>query len=326
MAEDKGIDIGVELTGIRLKNPVMVCSGTYGVGREYSDWMDPRELGALMTKAVTLKPCAGNPTPRLWEVPCGLLNSIGLENRGLKRFLEDDLPWLHEMGLPVWVNVAGFSREEYVKVASEVSRSSLAAALELNISCPNVEKGGMYFSNNPRDAAMLVSSVREMVDIPLYVKLSPRSSDIKEMAIMMQEAGADGLSMVNTFPAMALDIETARPRLANVTGGLSGPALHPIAVMAVWEVAGAVDLPIIGMGGIWSWRDAVEMMMAGAVAVAVGTLNFVEPGAPLGIIDGMRGFMRRKGIEKAEQLVGMARRMEVPRPGGEYEGKDNAGG
>lgn len=307
MGEDVRVELGIELTGIALRNPLLVCSGTFGSGREYSEWMDLRMLGGLITKAVTLHPCAGNPPPRLWEVPSGLLNSIGLENGGLEVFLEEDLPWLFDMEVPVWVNVAGFTEGEYRDVAREVSRSGMAAALELNISCPNVKKGGIQFASDPQEAARMVSRIREEVEIPLYVKLSPRTFDIKEMALMMEKAGADGLSMVNTFPAMAVDVETAKPRLANITGGLSGPAIHPIAVMAVWEASEVVDIPIIGMGGIWSWRDAVEMMMVGADAVAVGTLNFSNPGAPLEILSGMEDFMARKGIDGVADLVDMAR-------------------
>ena len=308
MAEDKRIDLEVELSGITLKNPLLVCSGTYGNGREYEEWLDLERLGALITKSVTLHPCAGNPPPRLWETPSGMLNSIGLENKGLDSFLTQDLPWLSRLDLPVWVNVAGFSPEEYVQVAKEISRSGEAAALELNISCPNVKKGGIQFSSDSREAARLVEQVKGVVDIPLYVKLTPRSGDIAVMAMAVAEAGADGLSLINTFPAMAVDIETAKPRLANVSGGLSGPAIHPIAVLMVWEVARAVELPIIGMGGIWSWQDAVEMMMVGADAVAVGTLNFADPAAPLEILDGLTGFLERKGMASVARLVDMAQR------------------
>ncbi len=308
MVEDKRLDLEVELSGIRLKNPLLVCSGTCGNGREYAAWLDLEKLGGFITKSVTLEPRAGNPPPRLWETPCGMLNAIGLENPGLRAFLEDDLPWLSRLDLAVWVNVAGFSRAEYRTVAGEVARSGLADAIELNISCPNVKEGGIHFSSDPREAAALVAEVREAVGIPLYVKLTPRCTDLVGMARAVAAAGADGLSLVNTFPAMAVDVETAAPRLGNVSGGLSGPAMHPIAVLAVWEVAHALDLPLIGMGGVWSWRDAVEMMMAGADAVAVGTLNFSDPAATLGIIEGMAAFMRRKGIASAASLVDAAHR------------------
>jgi len=316
LEEDKPLDLSVELSGIHLKNPVLVCSGTFGNGREYAEWMDLRGLGALITKSVTLRPCSGNPPPRLWEVPYGLLNSIGLENKGLEVFLEEDLPWLHGLGLPVWVNVAGFSEEEYRLVAKEVSDSGMAAALELNISCPNVKRGGIQFTSNPTEAARLVSRVREETDIPLYVKLSPRTGDMKKTARMMESAGAEGLSLINTVPAMAIDVGTARPRLGNLTGGLSGPAIHPIAVMAVWEAAGEVDIPVIGMGGIWSWEDAVELLLAGADAVAVGTLNFLYPGAPLEILAGLEDYMIRGGIKTVKELVGKARNGD-PRGSGE---------
>lgn len=307
MEGDERIDLAVEVAGIRLKNPVLVCSGTFGNGREYAEWMDLRELGGIITKAVTLRPCPGNPPPRLWEVASGLLNSIGLENKGLEAFLAEDLPWLSRLDLPVWVNVAGFALEEYREVGKEVSRSGMASALELNISCPNVKEGGIHFSSRPEDAARVVAAVREVSDIPVFVKLSQRVSDMGGMAARVAEAGADGLSLINSVPAMAVDVETCRPRLANVSGGMSGPAIHPLAVMAVWEARQAVDIPIIGMGGIWSWRDAVELLMVGADAVAVGTLNFVRPGAPLEIRDGILDFMRRKGKTKVRDLVGAAR-------------------
>jgi dihydroorotate dehydrogenase (NAD+) catalytic subunit len=307
LAENIDVDMTVKLSDITLKNPVLVCSGTFGNGREYAEWFDVEGLGGLITKSVTLHPCVGNPPPRLWETPSGMLNSIGLENRGLEAFMADDLPWLAGLDLPVWVNVAGFSLEEYVQVAKEISAAGSVAALEVNISCPNVKKGGIQFSSDPLEAARLVEAVREATGIPLYVKLTPRSSDIVRMAQAVAEAGADGLSLINTFPAMAVDIETAKPRLANINGGLSGPAIHPIAVLMVWEVARAVDLPIIGMGGIWSWRDAVEMMMVGADAVAVGTLNFVDPMAPLEIVEGLATFLTSKGMTAASQLVDLVR-------------------
>jgi dihydroorotate dehydrogenase (NAD+) catalytic subunit len=297
----------VEIAGIGMKNPVLVCSGTYGNGREYAEWLDIESLGGVITKAVTLRPCAGNPPPRLWEVPSGLLNSIGLENKGLDLFLEEDLPWLHGLNLSVWVNVAGFSDREYIEVAKRIDESGMADAIELNISCPNVKEGGFYYSSHPRLAAELVARVREEIGMPLFVKMPPRVSDMGEMARMMEKAGADGLSLINTVPAMAIDIRSGRPRLANVTGGLSGPAIHPIAVMAVWEAAEASSLPIVGMGGIWSWEDAIELMMAGASAVAIGTLNFTHPRGPLEVLEGMKQYMLDKGMHSVSQVVNMTR-------------------
>ncbi|MBC7246651.1 MAG: dihydroorotate dehydrogenase [Actinobacteria bacterium] len=308
MGAHGGVDLRVELGGITLRNPVLVCSGTFGNGREMAAWMDVKELGGVMTKAVTLAPCAGNPPPRVWETPSGMLNAIGLENKGLERFLAEDLPWLNAMQVPVWVNVAGFTREEYVEVSREVSRSGLASALELNISCPNVKKGGLHFSAEKGEAARLVSEVKEVSEIPVYVKLSPNTGDIAGFAGAMVRAGADGISLINTIPAMAVDVETARPRLGNVTGGLSGPAVHPVAVRMVWEVAQAVDVPIIGMGGIWSWMDAAEMLMVGADAVAVGTLNFRDPAAALGVVEGLASFMLRKGYRRVGDMVDLVHR------------------
>lgn len=308
MGTAEGVDLRVEIAGIPLKNPFLACSGTFGNGREMSELVDLEALGGLMTKAVTLEPCAGNPPPRLWETRWGMLNSIGLENKGLERFLSEDLPWLSGFDLPVWVNVAGFSVREYVEVASAVSRSGLAAAVELNISCPNVERGGAHFSRHPGETAGLVARVREVVDIPLFVKLPPLTVGMGEMARAVAEAGADGLSLVNTIPAMAVDVERACPRLGNVTGGLSGPALHPVAVHAVWEASGSVDLPVIGMGGVWSCSDAVELFMAGAGAVAVGTLNLVEPRAVPRLVEELRGFMSANGYLTVTEMVGLLRR------------------
>ncbi len=321
MGENGGVDLRVEITGITLRNPVLVSSGTFGNGREMSSWLDISGLGGVITKAVTLAPCPGNPPPRIWETPSGMLNSIGLENVGLERFLAHDLPWLHATGVPVWVNVAGFTSEEYVEVAREVSRSGMASALELNISCPNVKKGGIHFSADVGEAARLVESVKAEAELPLYVKLSPRSGDPAGFAKAMVGAGADGLSLINTMPAMAVDVETARPRLGNVTGGLSGPAIHPVAVRMVWEVAREVDVPVIGMGGIWGWRDAVELLMVGAHAVAVGTLNLVDPHASLDIVAGIASFMRRKGYARVEEMVGIVRGMERGTRGGEARGE-----
>lgn len=312
MGAHGGVDLRVEISGIPLKNPVLVCSGTFGNGREMSAWMDIRMLGGVMTKAVTRDPCVGNPPPRVWETPSGMLNAIGLENKGLEKFLAEDLPWLNGMGVPVWVNVAGFTVEEYVEVAQEVHRSGMASALELNVSCPNVKKGGLHFSAEESEAARLVGGVKDAVDIPVYVKLSPRTGDLRGFAKAMVRAGADGISLINTIPAMAVDVETARPRLGNVTGGLSGPAVHPVAVHMVWEVAQEVDVPIIGMGGIWGWRDAVEMLMVGADAVAVGTLNFTDPTAALRVVEGLASFMRRKGYHGVAELVDLVRRERRP--------------
>jgi dihydroorotate dehydrogenase (NAD+) catalytic subunit len=314
LEKDTRVDLGIEIAGMRLKNPLLVCSGTFGNGKEFSEWIDIESLGGLITKAVTLQSCNGNPPPRLWEVPSGLLNSIGLENGGLEQFIEKDLPWLTGLDLPVWVNVAGFNDWEYVEIARQIAQSGMADAIELNISCPNVKKGGIQYSCHPEMAAGMVSKVREEVDMPLFVKLSPRVTDIKEIALSVEKAGADGLSLINTMPAMAIDVDTARPRLANITGGLSGPAIHPIAVVSVWEVADVVDIPIIGMGGIWSGYDALELMMAGATAVAVGTLNFSNPCAPLEILQEIEDFMVRKDIHTMSEVVGMTRRKYFPIP------------
>jgi len=296
--------LATELAGIRLASPVLAASGTFGRGTEYAGLVDPAGLGGIISKAITLRPCAGNPPPRLWETPSGMLNSVGLQNGGIEIFLRDDLPELLSWGLPVIANLAGFSMEEYVETARILGEAQSLSGIELNISCPNVKRGGIQFGADPGTAARLVAEVREVTALPLLVKLSPRVSDLGKMAKEVAAAGADGLSLVNTFPAMAVDIETWKPRLGAVTGGLSGPALHPLAVRAVWEVAGSVDLPILACGGVASWEDAVEMFLVGARAVAVGTALFRDPQTPLAIVEGLEAYLHRKGLGHIGQLVG----------------------
>ncbi len=296
--------LATDLAGIRLPTPVLAASGTFGRGTEYAGLTDVEGLGGIISKAVTLRPCAGNPPPRLWETPCGLLNSVGLQNRGVEAFLREDLPELLSWGVPVIVNLAGFSREDYLETARVLRRAEGLSGIELNISCPNVKRGGLQFGAEPRVAAGLVAAVREVIDLPLLVKLSPNVPALGEMAAAVAEAGADGLSLVNTFPAMAVDIRTWRPRLGAVTGGLSGPALRPLAVRAVWEAYKAVDLPILACGGVSSWEDAVEMLLVGARAVAVGTALFREPRTPLMIAQGLKEYLLSKGLANVGQLVG----------------------
>lgn len=296
--------LAINLAGIELPNPVLVCSGTFGTGEEYRELLEVGRLGGIFSKAVTLQPCTGNPPPRIWETPCGMLNAIGLQNKGLRAFLEEDLPLLARHGVPVIANVAGFSVEEYVEVAAGLDAMAAVSGLELNISCPNVRKGGIHFGSVPEHAGELVAEVRKNCRKPLLVKLSPQLTDIAGMARTVAAAGADGLSLINTFPGMAVDVESWRPRLSNVTGGLSGPAIHPLAVRAVWETARATDLPIVAMGGIGRWQDAVEMALVGATAVAVGTALFSRPQAPLEILHGLEEYLRRKGMDAWESLIG----------------------
>jgi len=298
------ISLRVELAGIQMKNPVMVCSGTFGYGEEYSQFMDLGKLGAIVTKSITLLPRAGNRPPRIIETPAGMLNSIGLQNVGLERFVSEKMPFLQEIGIPIIVSISGEDMGEYVELAKRLSDVEDIAGLEINISCPNVSRGGMMFGAEPKVTHELIEAVRGATDLPLIAKLSPNVTNIAEIACAAEEAGADAISLINTLLGMAIDIHTRRPKLANITGGLSGPAIRPVAVRMVWQVAQAVELPVIGMGGIMTAQDAVEFIIAGARAVSVGTANFVNPLAAVEIISGVKSFMIRNHILDINDLVG----------------------
>lgn len=300
-------NLSVELAGIKMKNPVMVASGTFGSGEEYSRFIDLNKLGALVTKSMTLKEEMGNPPPRICETPAGMLNSIGLQNPGVTHFLQVDLAFLSQYEVPVIASVAGTSVEEYVAVIERLSDAKGITALEVNISCPNIKKGGVYFGSDPEMATEVVRQVKNVSKYPIIVKLTPNVTSISEIARTVEAAGADVLSLVNTFFGMAIDVETFRPRLGSGTGGLSGPAIKPLAVRMVYEVARAVSLPVIGMGGIVTAEDAVEFLLAGAVAVAVGTANFVNPRATLDIIEGLDRFLERRGLEDIREIIGKVR-------------------
>jgi dihydroorotate dehydrogenase (NAD+) catalytic subunit len=277
----------VDIAGIKMKNPVMVASGTFGYGEEYSELIDLNKLGAIVTKSVTLNPRPGNPPPRICETSAGMLNSIGLQNDGLKVFIEKQLPFLSKFDVPVIVNVAGETIDEYVEVSRALSREPKVRGIELNISCPNVKKGGMTFGIDPKATKELIEEVRAATKLPLIAKLSPNVTDITVIAKAAVSAGADALSLINTVLGMAIDIKTKKPKLATVTGGLSGPAIKPIAIRMVWQVAQVVKVPIIGIGGIMTAEDAYEFLLAGASAVQIGTANFVDVEAPLKIIEGL---------------------------------------
>ena len=287
-------DMSVNIAGVTLKNPVVTASGTCGYGEEYLPYYKPEELGAITVKCVTLEPRAGNPTPRVAETPSGMLNAIGLQNPGVEHFIARELPWLKARGATLIVNVAGYTVEDYVAVASLIDASD-ADMIELNISCPNVKKGGIAFGVDPAAVENVTGAVKKAIKKPLIVKLSPNVSDITETARAAQSGGADALSLINTLLGMKIDIRTKRPLLANGTGGLSGPAIFPVAVRMVWQVRRAVSLPIIGMGGICDADSAVEMLMAGADAVAVGTAMFADPYAPVKIRDGIERFCSENG-------------------------------
>ncbi|MHB0975722.1 MAG: dihydroorotate dehydrogenase [Candidatus Aquicultorales bacterium] len=307
-------DLSVEIAGIRFQNPVLTASGTFGSGKEYADLVDVRRLGGIVAKTVTLEPRQGNLPPRICETPSGMLNSIGLHNEGIDRFLEDDMAFLRELGIPVIVNVAGNSVGDYVDVCRRLARVKGISALELNVSCPNVKAGGIAFGTHPGLINEVVSACRKATDLPIIVKLTPNVTNIVAIARAAEGAGADAVSLINTVVGMAIDVHTFRPRLGSGIGGLSGPAIRPIAVRMVWEVAREVDIPVIGMGGIACAEDAVEFLLAGASAIAVGTGNFMNPRATVEIVDGLEAFLVEKGLGGVRELIGRVK-MGGPLPG-----------
>lgn len=297
-------NLAVEIAGIKLKNPVMPASGTFGYGEEYAPYLDLEGLGAIVTKGLSLKPKAGNPTPRIAETVSGMLNAIGLQNVGVDAFIEHKLPFLREVNTPVIVNFFGNTLEEYGEVAKRLGAIPEIAGLELNISCPNVKKGGIVFGTDPKAAAEVVSLVKKNSDKPLIVKLTPNVTDITVIARAAEDAGADALCCINTITGMAIDIKTRKPRLANRTGGLSGPAIRPVAVRMVHQTVQAVKIPVIGVGGIVQPEDALEFLIAGAAAVQVGTANFIEPGAMASIVEGIEAFCMAEGVADIKELIG----------------------
>lgn len=299
--------MSVEVGGIRMKNPVMVASGTFGYGPEYADLIDLNQLGAIAVKGILSEPWEGNLTPRMVEVPGGLLNAIGLQNPGVEKFIKEYMPFLRRYDVPVIVNIWGRTEAEYGEVAARLDGVDGVSGLELNVSCPNVKHGGMAFGTNAGIMAGVISSVRKRTRLPLVPKLSPNVSDIALFARTAEESGADAISLINTIPAMAIDVETRRPVLANKVGGLSGPAIHPVAVRLVWEAARAVKIPVVGMGGITCARDALEFLIAGATAVAVGTANFTDPRTSLEVIRGIEDYLVRHGYTDVNELVGSVR-------------------
>lgn len=298
------MNLSVNIGSLKLKNPVMTASGTFGYGREYSGFVDLNLLGAIVIKGLSLTPNEGNPPPRIVETPAGMLNAIGLQNIGIERFITEELPFLRGFETPIIVNFFGETEDEYVKATERLSSVEGIHALEMNISCPNKQEGWITFGTDPEVTSRLVGMVRKVTHLPLIVKLSPNVTDIKLMARVSEDAGADALSLINTITGMAIDIDTWRPKLANITGGLSGPAIRPVGVRMVWEVSRAVSLPLIGMGGIMNAGDAIEYMLAGATAVSVGTANFVNPSATVDIIRGMEEYMLKKRISDISDITG----------------------
>jgi len=297
-------DMSVEIAGLKLRNPVMTASGTFGYGEEFSQYVNLETIGAFVTKGLSLKPRAGNPTPRIVETPGGMLNAIGLQNVGIEAFIQKKVPFLRTVNTPAIANFFGYTPEEYAELATRLDSIPEVAALEVNISCPNVKQGGIVFGTDPACAASVVKACRAATTKPLIVKLSPNVTDIVEMAQACEGEGADALSVINTLTGMAIDLERRRPVLANVTGGLSGPAIKPIALRMVWQVSKVVKVPVIGIGGIMSASDALEFMLAGATAVQVGTASFVNPGAAQEIAEGMEQWLTDHGIGDVKSLIG----------------------
>lgn len=300
--------LAVKIGGIAMKIPVATASGTFGFGSEYAPYIDLNQLGALVVKGITLQPRAGNPTPRLVETAAGVLNSIGLQNPGVERFIGELLPGLACFDLPVIVNIAGDTVQDYGRLAARLDRVSGVAGLEVNISCPNVKKGGMQFGSDPDMAAEVTRAVKAGTDKTVIVKLSPNVTSIAAVAEKVARAGADALSMINTLLGMAIDVKSRRPVLGNVLGGLSGPAVKPVAVRAVWQVYRETGLPIIGMGGIITAEDAIEFILAGATAIAVGTANFVNPQATMDVLAGIKRYIIENDVQDINELVGAAHR------------------
>lgn len=301
-------DLRVKLGPLELKNPVMTASGTFGYGGEFDSLVDLNLLGAIIVKGLSLKPKAGNPPPRIVETPCGMLNAIGLANIGLDVFMREKLPLLQNMDTEVIVNIYGHSIDEYGELASALKGVDGISAIEVNISCPNVDCGGMAFGTDPAVSSRVTEEVLRNTDKPVIVKLSPNVMDIRLVAKAVEEAGAHALSLINTLTGMAVDIESRTPKLANISGGLSGPAIRPVALHMVYQVVKTVDIPVIGVGGIMDYRDALEFLMAGACAIEVGTANFVNPHASMDILEGIRKFCEEKDIDHIGELIGSLKR------------------
>jgi dihydroorotate dehydrogenase (NAD+) catalytic subunit len=298
------VNLSTELAGIRLDNPVIAASGTFGYGEEFERFADLKRIGGISVKGTSARPIEGNLPPRLFPTPSGMLNSIGLENVGVDAFIRDKMPFLRRAGCAVLVNVFGFNEDEYAEVIDKLNTCDGIAAYELNISCPNTKHGGMVFGQSPELTRHLITMIKARSRRPLIVKLSPNVTDISELARAAEDAGADALTVANTFLAMAIDTETFRPRIHTVTGGLSGPAIRPITLRMVYQCARAVKIPLIGLGGITNAEDAIEYFLAGASAVQIGTANFYDPRAPLHVLNGLERFLKKRGLSSIRDLVG----------------------
>ncbi len=297
-------NLTVTLGDLNLQNPIMTASGTFGYAKEFESYIDLNRLGGIIVKGLSLEPSKGNPPPRIVETPCGMLNAIGLENVGIDAFIHDKLPFLEKLIPPTIANIYGKTIEEYALLAQRMEPLEAVKGLEVNISCPNVKEGGIVFGSDPVLAHEVVKRVRKETTKHLMVKLSPNVTDIVQMAKAAEDAGADSLSVINTITGMAVDLSTRRPKLANITGGLSGPAIKPVALRMVWQTANAVKIPVVGVGGIMNAKDALEFMMVGATAVQVGTANFIDPQSTMMIIDGMTDWLKKEGVEDVKSLIG----------------------
>jgi dihydroorotate dehydrogenase (NAD+) catalytic subunit len=297
-------DLKVRIGRITLKNPVVVSSGTFGFGEEFEGYFDLNRLGAIISKGISLKPMAGNPPPRIFETEGGIINSIGLQNPGFREFIKDKLPYYKNLKTHLIINFFGNTQKEYVELARRFGDIAGISGLEMNISCPNVKRGGIVFGTDSKMAYRLVQAVRKATALTLIVKLSPNVTDIASMAKSAEEGGADAVSLVNTFRALAVNIHTKKPELGNVIGGLSGPAIKPIALRMVWEVGQAVDIPIIGMGGIMNAEDAIEFILVGASAVQIGTANLINPRTGIEVIHGIRKYLTQNKINRIQKLIG----------------------
>ena len=296
-------DLSVNIAGVTLHNPVITASGTFGFGHEYAEFYPLSKRGGISCKGITLEERLGNPPPRIAETPSGMLNAVGLQNPGVDHFIRQDLPWLKQQGTAVIANIAGNTPEEYCAMAEKLSDSDVDL-IEMNISCPNVKHGGVQFGTSCQSVGEITRQVRRHCTKPLMVKLSPNVADIVSIAKAAESEGADALSLINTLTGMRIDIRTRRPIIRNNTGGLSGPAVFPVAVRMVWQVSSAVQIPVVGMGGISTWKDAVEMIMAGASAIQIGTVLFSDPYAPIKIVEGLQAYLEEQGIDSISQLTG----------------------
>ncbi len=298
------VQLNTKIGSLELKNPVMTASGTFGYGTEYADFMDINRLGAIIVKGTTLNPRQGNPYPRMAETPSGMLNAVGLQNKGVDYFVDHIYPEVRKFQTNVIVNVSGSCIEDYVQCASIINTLDDIPAIELNISCPNVKQGGMAFGVKPESAAQVVSAVRKAYDKTLIVKLSPNVTDITEIARAVEGAGADSVSLINTMLGMAIDAEKRKPILSTITGGMSGPAVKPVALRMVWQTAKAVKIPVIGLGGICSATDAIEFLLAGASAIQIGTANFIDPSVSEKVVDGIQEYLERHGFASVQDIIG----------------------